>query len=177
MPSNWMSQMMASGRCCACGQPAQTDRSRCSLCLEKGRAKAKETRLRQKLAGLCMVNGCKGRPENGVLCALHRQIGLERTKQYEHRRKCEAFRRYGGAVCACCGEWRLEFLTIDHINGGGNRHRRECKIGKMHLWLKRNAYPPGFQVLCFNCNHGNGSGKVCPHHRYAHEASQQEFCI
>ena len=27
--------------------------------------------------------------------------------------------------CQCCGENHYEFLTIDHINGDGAKHRRE----------------------------------------------------
>lgn len=34
---------------------------------------------------------------------------------------------YGGAFCACCGENQQEFLSIDHINGNGNEHRRLTK--------------------------------------------------
>lgn len=33
---------------------------------------------------------------------------------------------YGGA-CACCGESREPFLAIDHIAGGGNKHRKEIR--------------------------------------------------
>src|SRR3990167_9174982 len=35
--------------------------------------------------------------------------------------------------CACCGENNHKFLTIDHIKGGGNKHRIEIakqKLGK-----------------------------------------------
>jgi hypothetical protein len=60
--------------------------------------------------------------------------------------------------CACCEEQHIEFLTIDHIHGGGNIHRLKILGGKSHagipfyLWLIRNNFPEGFQVLCFNCN-------------------------
>ena len=30
-----------------------------------------------------------------------------------------------GKKCRCCGVIEIEFLTIDHINGGGNKHRKE----------------------------------------------------
>lgn len=74
----------------------------------------------------------------------------------------------GTPKCSCCGESILEFLTIDHINGGGGKHRSELKRGSgdIYRWLKSNNYPEGFQVLCFNCNsskhYGNG---VCAHKR------------
>jgi hypothetical protein len=65
------------------------------------------------------------------------------------------------------------FLTIDHISEDGAEHRRQNNISMGHSqggaipmcrWLKRHGYPPGFQVLCFNCNSGKHlNGGVCPH--------------
>lgn len=122
-----------------------------------------------------MVSGCPEPATAGVLCPRHRQDNCERLKRYGQRQKLEAFRHYGGARCACCGEERAEFLAIDHIHGGGNRHRKRCKIGKMYPWLKRNGYPPGFQVLCFNCNQAKSSGGECPHQK--ERDYEPEYCI
>jgi coproporphyrinogen III oxidase len=71
---------------------------------------------------------------------------------------------YGGR-CACCGEATREFLEIDHINGGGNKHRREIKCfgNKFYDWLIKNDFPEGFQVLCSNCNMSKGRYGYCPH--------------
>lgn len=76
------------------------------------------------------------------------------------------FAAYGGYRCACCGETNRDFLTIDHANGGGGEHRRVVPAAAMMAWLKRNGFPPGFQILCFNCNCGRGKRNmrgVCPH--------------
>lgn len=78
----------------------------------------------------------------------------------------QAFAAYGGAACSCCGEDTIAFLTIDHKNGGGNKHRRE--IGQdsaaLYRWLHRNGYPVGFRVMCWNCNWGvHVNGGRCPH--------------
>lgn len=78
--------------------------------------------------------------------------------------------KYGGAVCKCCGETGFEFLTIDHIDGRGAEHRKEIGGTSRNIcaWLKRNGFPPGFQILCYNCNiarHWNGG--ICPHKRQA----------
>jgi len=59
------------------------------------------------------------------------------------------------------------FLSIDHINNDGHKHRRENNIRtgeQMYRWLAKNNFPPGFQVLCMNCQWGkrNNNG-VCPH--------------
>ena len=74
--------------------------------------------------------------------------------------KTEVFAHYSGGEIKCrCGQDDLVLLTIDHINGGGNKHRKEINLKKsggagynFYCWLKRNGYPDGFQVLCWNCN-------------------------
>lgn len=82
----------------------------------------------------------------------------------------------GTAVCVCCGETNRKFLTIDHINNDGKKHRAEIKIDggyKYYRWLYRNNFPQGVQVMCFNCNFGkNVNQGVCPH-----KATMQTFDI
>lgn len=72
---------------------------------------------------------------------------------------------YGGnpPKCACCGEKNVEFLSFDHINGGGLRHQKKEKYVNLMRWLKNNKYPKGFRVLCHNCNFSNGHYGYCPH--------------
>lgn len=68
--------------------------------------------------------------------------------------------------CACCGEKEIKFLAIDHIEGGGNKHRKSVKSGSgsnFYRWLLRNDFPKGFQVLCHNCNLAKGFYGECPH--------------
>ncbi len=33
----------------------------------------------------------------------------------------------------------------------------------LYSWLKKQGYPPGFQVLCHNCNLAKGYYGACPH--------------
>jgi hypothetical protein len=69
--------------------------------------------------------------------------------------------------CECCNETDIRFLTIDHKDGGGRKHRREIGIGPgvpFYRWLKANNYPEGYTTLCFNCNCGRSvNGGICPH--------------
>lgn len=83
-------------------------------------------------------------------------------KERDIKEKSLIFEHYG-KKCECCGEDNPKFLTIDHINGGGTKHRK--KIGnKINRWLVKNNFPKGFQVLCFNCNWGKHiNGGICPH--------------
>jgi hypothetical protein len=76
--------------------------------------------------------------------------------------------KYGGQICACCLEYKknLCFLQIDHIHGGGRKHKRDMSINggtAFYKWLKRNNFPPGYQVLCCCCNFGKGQYGECPH--------------
>ncbi len=92
----------------------------------------------------------------------HRKAHDAKTaKEKQRRLKQQVLDNYGG-VCQCCGEFRFEFLTIDHPHGGGNRHRKE--IGThFYRWLKKNNYPSGFRILCMNCNFSFGKYGYCPH--------------
>lgn len=69
--------------------------------------------------------------------------------------KIEVLTHYGYGILACvkCGFSDIRALTIDHINGGGWRHRRKLGLsGNMfYRWLKRTKYPTGYQTLCMNC--------------------------
>jgi hypothetical protein len=65
--------------------------------------------------------------------------------------KLEVLAAYG-AVCKC-GFADHRALNIDHINGGGTQERQKIGWGVyFYKWLKQNNFPPGYQVLCSNCN-------------------------
>lgn len=83
---------------------------------------------------------------------------------YRRRLRIETFAAYGSA-CACCGERMHEFLTIDHINGGGEQHRKVLnrRGWRFYEWLRKNDYPAGYRVLCWNCNAAHGAFGYCPH--------------
>jgi hypothetical protein len=69
---------------------------------------------------------------------------------------------YGGK-CTCCGETTREFLTIEHIHGGGTKHRRDLH-GTLIRWLMKRDWPKeGFTLLCYNCNCARGFYGYCPH--------------
>ena len=85
-----------------------------------------------------------------------------RLREYYAVLRRAAIKHYGGC-CACCGEARIEFLAIDHINGHGNEHRRVRGTENISQWLKKHNYPNGFRVLCHNCNMSIGFYNYCPH--------------
>lgn len=92
----------------------------------------------------------------------------EWLKKKRKEDKIKALTHYGGnpPKCACCGEDKIEFLSIDHINGGGRKHREALKVGGFfNKWLIKNDFPEGYRVLCFNCNLSLGFHGYCPHQK------------
>jgi hypothetical protein len=98
----------------------------------------------------------------------HRRRHPERVRRQRResgqRLRDAVFLAYGGFVCKCCGETYKSMLTIDHINGDGNKHRAQIAKGKPYMTgrsglgdylyrdLRERGFPSGFQVLCYNCN-------------------------
>ncbi|MEK6878606.1 MAG: hypothetical protein AABY22_03310 [Nanoarchaeota archaeon] len=89
-----------------------------------------------------------------------------RIELYKERKR-QIFEYYGGIppICKCCNEILYEFLTLDHINGGGRKERNQFKNSytKFMLWIIKNNFPKGYQILCFNCNQAKGIYGKCPH--------------
>ncbi len=85
-----------------------------------------------------------------------------RSRDTIKRDRETVFAHYGN-TCDCCGESELAFLTVDHVNGGGNTHRKTLEAPNMYTWLVRNDYPNGYRILCFNCNCVATRVEVCPH--------------
>ena len=63
---------------------------------------------------------------------------------------------YGGkCICPLCDEQQLDFLTIDHIDGGGTKQRKNTSIHggtNFYYWIIKNDYPSNLQIMCLNCN-------------------------
>lgn len=126
--------------------------------------KYKERYLRE---GLCIDCGTQPQRINRKTC----QRCADQSKIYD-KRKTEKRRKsvlnHYGCKCQCCGETEEMFLTIDHKNNDGAKHRRRIygnRIGSgFYHWIIKNNYPDFLQVLCYNCNCGKSrNGGTCPH--------------
>jgi hypothetical protein len=97
----------------------------------------------------------------------HREQILKKCKVARLAIRLEAFEKYGGTQCRCCGENLVEFLSLDHINNNGAADRRSGSRSGHVLYekLKRAGWPSGYQVLCYNCNCAKGFFGECPHQR------------
>jgi hypothetical protein len=109
------------------------------------------------------------RKHNKACYDSHKPYYHKQSKEYKQRLRMEVLGIYSNQTfsCACCGDSHLQFLTIDHINNDGKEHRKQIGgVGMTYLWLRKNNYPAGFQVLCYNCNNGKRVNRgVCPHCR------------
>jgi hypothetical protein len=86
----------------------------------------------------------------------------ETCRAAEQRTRREVIELYGGK-CVCCGETNIEFLAIDHINGGGREER--AKHRSWFYYLKKNK-PTHVRILCHNCNMSMGFYGYCPHDKH-----------
>lgn len=86
------------------------------------------------------------------------------SRVVQRRVKFEVMEKYGGK-CLCCGETSLEFLCIDHINGGGSRELRTSGLSNTSFYrqLLREVKRDDLRVLCHNCNFSFGAYGYCPH--------------
>lgn len=150
-------------RLCACGVAFVTKRAFQQYCSR--RCQIKQRRKRCIENGLCY--SCSAPLTGKQMCdpCYNKNLALSAKSRQQFRKT--VLEAYGGR-CACCGESNFEFLAIDHIDGGGNEHRRSLSRSDADTivrWLKRNNFPAGFQVLCHNCNMAKGFHGYCPHQR------------
>jgi hypothetical protein len=156
---------LSAGLCPADGKPLAVGKSSCADCLRKQVARVVGKAKQRRADGLCWGCGEATEPSR-KMCAECLAYFAKRERE-RNRRNREAVIAHYGNQCECCGLKEFEFLAIDHVNGGGRRHRREGKLvgPKFYVWIIRNGYPAGvFRVLCHNCNSGrHHNGGVCPH--------------
>lgn len=149
------------GLCQCCGAEPIPGKTVCQKCSKRLTETSKVRREDFKKRGLCWQCGAQPRPGR-TLC----QKCRDRVNAYHERLRLVALVAYSGSPpkCACCGNDDLRVLDIDHVRGDGAVHRRSMNVSKatgkpyrsggytIHLWLKNNGYPSGFQVLCSNCH-------------------------
>jgi hypothetical protein len=149
-----------SGLCPMCGKYPPFGYTLCVSCTESDR-KSVEVRVAD---GLCWKCG-KPNTSSNKTCPECIEKSVERQRVGRQELRDEVFAAYGGYVCACCGETNPGFLQLDHMHNDGREHRRSVGVSGVYRDLRDRGFPPGFQVLCSNCNWGKSqNGGVCPHH-------------
>lgn len=112
--------------------------------------------------------------------AANKSILNEKKKAWRVKKRLVVLQYYSGSdspFCKCCGEERLEFLSIDHIDGAGGIQRKTVGKGSdnMYRWIIRKGFPANFRVLCHNCNLSRGFYKYCPHEREVKNFSLEKY--
>jgi len=108
----------------------------------------------------------KGSSEN-LLYRTCKKCVARRRKVIRNTIKLKMFEAYGNC-CSCCGETEKSFLTLDHIDGSGAKHRKEGLTG-WYLWehLMKNGFPKdNYRLLCYNCNCSRGQYGECAHKKH-----------
>ena len=95
----------------------------------------------------------------------NKKLQSQKARDKRLKNKILIFLHYSenNLCCKCCGEKQLEFLTLDHINGGGNKHRKILRRKDLYIWVIDNNFPEIFTLLCMNCNWAKGQLGYCPH--------------
>lgn len=81
----------------------------------------------------------------------------KKQNEYYNSLRLNAINHYsnGTMICKFCGNNVVHQLCLDHIDGGGTKHRKlnhGVRGRSVFSWVKQNGYPPIFQILCYNCN-------------------------
>ena len=135
---------------------------KCSKCgkNQKYSSFGKDKKMRDGVLNKC--KSCRG-IEAKIYINTNRHIIREQNKIYRTNRKIKVIEYYGGR-CNCCGEKDIRFLSIDHINNDGAKHRKSINGNNLYVWIINNNYPEELQVLCWNCNCGKRiNNGICPH--------------
>lgn len=154
------------GVCTNCGSPS-SGTLLCATCSDAFRITRLNKRAERRALKRCTLCGDDLDKRSSVYCTKHYELNYVRQKRRRNFLKSKVFCAYGGIKCACCSEDILDLLTIDHVGGGGAKHRRDESIAgslQLYKWIIKNKFPSGFEVVCFNCNCGRWyNNGVCPH--------------
>ena len=183
--ADWRKRKKQQGLCTQCGKNPSDDGKRCPDCSGLSLRDGKQRFQRRYDKGLCGYCGKREYQEGKKSCSIclalrkKRYADSDKTEQLtkdaviRRERRHRILEHYGGK-CACCGETEPSFLAIDHIDGGGNEHRRQignnphnrCGSSSTQFakWIEKNNFPDTLQLLCHNCNMGKHlNAGICPH--------------
>ncbi len=144
-------QQRRSAGLCKCGKIPPEGLVNCRACITASRNNTLKLRARRQEGKTCV--DCNNHPPVNGLQRCSSCLERDRISSKVLREKLtkEVYEAYGGARCNCCGESFAVFLAVDHVGGWGSKHRKEIGgSSRLKPWIKRNNFPPGFQILCHN---------------------------
>lgn len=96
--------------------------------------------------------------------------------RYREKLKAQMIAAYGGS-CVCCGESEPKFLTTDHAQEDGGKHRLLTYRSGGHMYwrrLRQEGWPKCVRLLCFNCHMARTYyGGQCPHEAFVPEHERE----
>ena len=123
---------------------------------------------RYRAEGRCQCGRQKISPDRSQC-----QTCYDSTHKWRDKIRLEVLTAYG-SKCQCpggCDVSESKFLSLDHINNDGHKHRRTLYSGKtmgdplrVYLDVKRRGFPKDeYRLLCHNCNQARAFYGECPH--------------
>lgn len=160
-------RLKQAGLCVRCGEIPLPNKTLCQSCSNKNASRCAKFHQKFYPANKSKIKAKRRRwyLRNRVrACVYSREYNnLNRESVSKSRRardlsiKIGVMAHYGHGLprCCLCPETRLGALAIDHIGGGGKKHRTSLsKDGSaFYRWLTSAGYPAGYRTLCANCNH------------------------
>ena len=149
------SERRTAGVCTQCGRKPRKNKATCKKCWGYQLAYK-----RRHHARILKTQSIKRKKNRKFIRAQH--------ATWRRALKLEMIKAYGGK-CACrgCNVSHPDFLTLDHKDGYGARHRKQTGLNggyRFFAWLKRRGFPKDrFQLLCWNCNCAKQHAGGCPH--------------
>lgn len=139
------------------------NREKIRIRMQRYNIETKESR-RPKRKKYILENYEKVRKRDNISHGSRYEIRREEIKEKKRIKRIEVMAIYGNGTprCNCCGIKGFPFLTFDHIDGTGGKHRKNNKSDIVN-WIIKNNYPDSIQVLCMNCNFAKGDGIECAH--------------
>ena len=121
------------------------------------------------------ANRIKNYPKNRARLSKKGIENRKKRKQIVYTHYSKELSNSDVPCCNCCGYTGIEFLTVDHIIPKREMEKdpKMIKIGfkakrkadPLNLWLIKNNFHIGFQILCWNCNFAKGVLGKCPHQK------------
>ena len=151
------------GLCVICSGRSNPNRVHCKRCVKRARNYHANMRSKWRRLGLCARCG-RRRGSSYSRCAPCRKASIKSNRNHRLRVRQMVLVRYGHS-CACCGERRRAFLTLDHVkNDGSLERRRILNTYTLYLRVLRFAGRSSrYQLLCWNCNEAKRIEGRCPH--------------